>query len=98
MRCVAEVLLPAYRAALNRAVDEAVDHLPAGKLRMAVWRLRRRLDTGDVASRIQRLRRLALLGEARGWIDPREAIIIQRLASRVAFYERRTAGYLAGAE
>ena len=86
---VAERVLPSYVAALERSLDEAVDHLPAGRLRIALIRLRRRLGRDRAHFRFGALSRLATIAEAHGWLRPEEAIVIEKLAYRVAFYARR---------
>lgn len=39
--------------------------------------------------RVRSLHRLAILGEARGWLDAGEAIVLRRLAFRLSFYLKR---------
>lgn len=89
MRSFGEQILPRYLAALERSLDEAVQRVPAGKLRTALLRLRRRLRANPAVARFGALRRLAAIGEAQGWLEPEEAIVIQKLAYRVAFYAAR---------
>ena len=92
MRFVAERVLPAYLQALEQALDAAVGRLPAGRVRWALLRLRRRLDTDGGRLRFGALHRLATIAEIHGWLEPEEAIVIQKLAYRVAFYVARAEG------
>ena len=92
MQFVAERILPAYVRALEEALDATLERLPAGRLRAAVLRLRRRLTRDETSHRFGALHRLATLGEIQGWIAPEEAIVIRKLAYRVAFYSRRAEG------
>jgi hypothetical protein len=85
MPCVAERILPVYVAALERTLDEAIARLPAGPLRVALLRLRRRLRSDAAGLRLGALHRLAILGEAQGWLRDEEMIVIRRLAYRVEF-------------
>ena len=91
MHFVAERVLPAYLQALEQALDTAVGRLPAGRVRWALLRLRRRLSTDGGRFRFGALHRLATIAEIQGWLEPEEAIIIRKLAYRVAFYARRAA-------
>ncbi len=45
-----------------------------------------------VLQRVHGLHRLAILGEARGWLEPAEAIVLRRLAYRLSFHLRRELG------
>jgi hypothetical protein len=90
MKFVAEALLPGYLASLEAALDDAFDRLPPGSTRETLARLRRRLQKPETAPRFESLHRLATLGEAQGWLSPREAITIRKLAYRCAFYLRRS--------
>ena len=89
MRFVAERILPAYLDALETALADAVRRLPPGALRRTLQRLRRRLDRADPRPRLADLHRLAILGEAQGWLDPEEAIVLRRLAYRVTVLQER---------
>lgn len=91
MRFVAERVLPAYLQALEQALDAAVGRLPAGRVRWALLRLRRRLASDGGRLRFGALHRLATIAEVQGWLEPEEAIVIRKLAYRVAFYARRAA-------
>ncbi len=89
MRFVAERVLPAYLRALEDALDTAIRRLPVGHLRTILTRLRRRLGHHRTPFRLGALERLAIIGEIEGWLEPEEAIIIRKLAYRVAFFVRR---------
>jgi hypothetical protein len=89
MRFVAERILPAYLSALEQALDDAVSRLPEGTLRASLLRLRRRASRDEAQFRFQALHRLAILGEAQGWLAAEEVIVIRKLAYRVAFLARR---------
>jgi len=89
MRFVAERILPAYLAALDRALDDALARIPDGSLRATVLRLRRRSGHEAGWERLNALHRLAVLGEAQGWLSAEEAIVIRKLAYRVAFLAGR---------
>jgi len=92
MRFVAERILPVYLNALERALDDAVARLPEGSLRGALLRLRRRATRDVTWARCESLHRLAIIGEAQGWLATEEAIVIRKLAYRVGFLTRRLAG------
>lgn len=89
MQFVAERILPAYLDALDRALKDAVARLPEGALRATLMRLRRRSGRQGAWDRFGALHRLAILGEAQGWLRPEEAIVIRKLAYRVAFLTMR---------
>jgi hypothetical protein len=89
MRFVAERILPAYLAALDRALDDALARIPDGSLRTTLLRLRRRSGREAAWERFNALHRLAILGEAQGWLRADEAIVIRKLAYRVAFLASR---------
>jgi hypothetical protein len=89
MSNVAERMLPAYRSALDRALLDAAAQLPDGRWRRALLRLRRRTGGEGARARLASLERLALLAETRGWIDAGEAIVLRKLAYRVAILEER---------
>jgi hypothetical protein len=89
MRFVAERLLPAYIAALDAALLDAAARLPRGPWRRALLRLRTRAGRNGTRERLAALQRLALVGEANGWLSPDEAIILRKLAYRVAAMEVR---------
>jgi len=89
MQFVAERILPAYLDALDRALEDAVARLPEGALRATLMRLRRRSGREGAWDRFGALHRLAILGEAQGWLRPEEAIVIRKLAYRVAFLTMR---------
>lgn len=92
MRFVAERILPAYLAALDAALLEAASRLPGGPWRHALLRLRTRAARRSGARRrLAALQRLALVGEAQGWLSPDEAIVLRKLAYRVAALEDRAA-------
>ncbi|MDH4130992.1 MAG: hypothetical protein OEV95_04220 [Gemmatimonadota bacterium] len=84
MRFVAERILPAYVAALDAALTEAAARLPGGPWRRALLRLRARAGRTDARRRLAALQRLAMVGEAQGWLSADEAIILRKLAYRVA--------------
>ena len=92
MQFVAERILPAYLDALDRALEDAVARLPEGTLRATLMRLRRRGGREGAWDRFGALHRLAILGEAQGWLRPEEAIVIRKLAYRVAFLTMRAGG------
>lgn len=89
MRFVAERILPAYVAALDAALLEAAAHLPDGRWRLALLRLRGRASRAGARHRLAALQRLALVGEAQGWLSADEAIILRKLAYRVAALAER---------
>ncbi len=89
MSIVAERVLPAYRAALDRALLEAATQLPEGRWRRALLQLRRRSGSGTARSRLTTLERLALLAESQGWLGAGEAIVLRKLAYKVAVLEER---------
>jgi uncharacterized protein len=89
MSYVAERMLPAYRSALDQALLDAAQQLPAGRWRRALLQLRRRTGGDTARTRLASLERLALLAETRGWIDAGEAIVLRKLAYRVALLEER---------
>lgn len=89
MRFVAERILPAYLEALDRALEDALARLPTGALRATLLRLRRRGARDGAWERFGALHRLAVLGEAQGWLRADEAIVIRKLAYRVAFLTMR---------
>jgi hypothetical protein len=91
MSFVAERMLPAYRSALDQALLDAARQLPAGSWRRALLRLRRRSGSDTARARLASLQRLALLAETRGWIGAGEAIVLRKLAYRVAILEERSA-------
>lgn len=92
MRFVAERILPAYVAALDQALADAAARLPMGRWRRALLRLRRRAGRGSARERLASLQRLALVGEAQGWLSVEEAIVLRKLAYRVAVLEERALG------
>jgi len=47
------------------------------------------LDSRGARVRVDALHRLAVVAEDEGWLDAGEAIMLRRLAFRVAFYLRR---------
>jgi len=89
MSTVAERILPAYRSALDQALLDAARQLPPGRWRRALLRLRRRTGHGTGRARLAALQRLALVGEAEGWLDTEEAIVLRKLAYKVAILEER---------
>jgi len=89
MNHVAERMLPAYRSALDQALTDAAGQLPEGPWRRALLRLRRRTGGESARARLASLERLALLAETRGWIGAGEAIVLRKLAYRVAILEER---------
>ena len=89
MRFVAERILPAYLDALDQALEAALARLPAGSIRTTLLRLRRRGGRDGAWERFGALHRLAILGEAQGWLRAEEAIVIRKLAYRVAFLTMR---------
>jgi hypothetical protein len=89
MRFVAERILPAYLQALDRALEDALTRLPEGAIRTTLLRLRRRGGRDGAWERFGSLHRLAVLGEAQGWLRADEAIVIRKLAYRVAFLTMR---------
>ena len=89
MRFVAERILPAYLDALDQALQAALARLPAGSIRTTLLRLRRRGGRDGAWERFGALHRLAILGEAQGWLRAEEAIVIRKLAYRVAFLTMR---------
>ncbi len=92
MTYVAERMLPAYRSALDQALLDAASQLPEGRWRRALLRLRRRSGSESARARLASLERLALLCETRGWIGVGEAIVLRKLAYRVAILEERAGG------
>lgn len=44
-------------------------------------------------SRLEALHRLAMVAEDEGWLEAGEAIVLRKLAFRVAFYLRRESGH-----
>lgn len=90
MTLVAERILPAYQSALNSALLEAAGKMPEGPWRKALLQLQRRSGSEDARERLASLERLALLAESRGWIDSAEAIVLRKLAFRVAVLEERS--------
>ncbi len=86
---VAERVLPAYRAALDQALLDAARQLPEGRWRRALLQLRRRTGAGTARTRLTTLERLALLAEAQGWLGAGEAIVLRKLAYKVAVLEER---------
>lgn len=97
MSIVAERVLPAYRAALDRALVDAAARLPEGRWRRALLQLRRR-PGGRARARLATLERLALLAEAQGWLGAGEAIVLRKLAFKVAVLEEREQGVGEGPE
>ena len=91
MSHVADRMLPAYRSALDQALLDAARQLPPGRWRRALLRLRRRAGSERARARLASLERLALLAETRGWISAGEAIVLRKLAFRVAILEERAA-------
>lgn len=91
MTLVAERILPAYRSALDQALLDAASQLPQGRWRRALLQLRRRTGADTARARLASLERLALLAESRGWIGTGEAIVLRKLAFRVAILEERSA-------
>jgi hypothetical protein len=87
MTIVAERLLPAYRSALDQALVDAAEQLPEGPWRKALLQLRRRTGSEGARDRLASLERLAQLAEARGWLGAGEAIVLRKLAYRVAVLE-----------
>lgn len=92
MRFVAERILPAYVLALDQALAEAASRLPAGRWRKALLRLRRRAGQPSARARLESLQRLALVGESQGWLTVEDAIVLRKLAYRVALLEERSSG------
>lgn len=90
MSLVAERILPAYQSALNTALQDAAEKMPEGPWRKAVLQLRRRTGSESARERLASLERLARLAETRGWIGPAEAIVLRKLAFRVAVLEERS--------
>jgi hypothetical protein len=90
MTIVAERLLPAYRSALDQALVDAAEQLPQGRWRKALLRLRRRTGAEGARKRLAALERLAQLAESRGWLCAGEAIVLRKLAYRVAVLEERS--------
>ena len=88
MQFVAERILPVYVAALEEALDDALEQLADEKVRLSLLRLRRRLGTDGGRFRFEALHRLALMGEAQGWLDTEAAIVLQKLAYRVGLFQR----------
>jgi len=82
-------LLDGHLAALAEAMDEAIATVPAGRLRVTLLRLRRRLNRGTCLVRLSRLRSLAVLAETQGWLEPRQVIVLCHLAYRVRFLALR---------
>jgi hypothetical protein len=91
MRFVARAVLPTYLAALQDALEEVVRRLPTGRTRRLLAGLRQKLGSGAGSSlrRMRSLHRLAMMGEAQGWLTADESITIRKLAYRCAFYLRR---------
>lgn len=98
MSIVAERVLPAYRAALDRALVDAAARLPEGRWRRALLQLRRHPGGGRARARLATLERLALLAEAQGWLGAGEAIVLRKLAFKVAVLEEREQGVGEGPE
>ncbi len=90
MQFVAERILPAYLDALDRALEDAVARLPEGALRATLMRLRRRSGREGAWDRFGALHRLAILGEAQGWLRPGEAIVIRKLAGGMSSHSSVT--------
>lgn len=89
MTIVAERVLPAYRAALDQALLDAARQLPEGRWRRALLQLRRRTGSASAQERLAALGRLTLLAEAQGWLGVGEAIVLRKLAYKVAVLEER---------
>lgn len=91
MRFVARAILPTYMAALQDALEEVARRLPTGRTRRLLAGLRQRLGSraGRSSRRMRSLHRLAMIGEAEGWLTADESITIRKLAYRCAFYLRR---------
>jgi N-acyl-D-aspartate/D-glutamate deacylase len=90
MTIVAERLLPAYRSALDQALVDAAAQLPEGPWRKTLLQLRRRTGAEGARDRLAALERLAQLAESRGWLGAGEAIVLRKLAYRVAVLEEHT--------
>lgn len=94
-----EEALRAYVEALTGELDRLVRHLartendPArNRLAARLARMGDRLRRGAGSAppvRVDALHRLAIVAEDRGWLDAGEAILLRKLAFRVAFYLRR---------
>jgi len=94
-----EEALRAYVEALTGELDRLARHLARDENEPARNRLATRLATmrdrlrGGAKSgppvRVDALHRLAIVAEDRGWLDAGEAILLRKLAFRVAFYLRR---------
>jgi hypothetical protein len=102
-----EQAMRAYVEALVGELDRVARQLDragrdTGRRRLAVrlTRVRNRLERdGESAppARIDALHRLAIVAEDRGWLEAGEAILLRKLAFRVAFYLRRDDHRSAGA-
>lgn len=92
MTIVAERVLPAYRAALDQALLDAARQLPEGRWRRALLQLRRRTGSERAQERLAALRRLTVLAEVQGWIGVGEAMVLRKLAYKVAVLEERSGG------
>ncbi|MFN8652236.1 MAG: hypothetical protein U0133_10070 [Gemmatimonadales bacterium] len=92
MTIVAERVLPAYRAALDQALLDAARQLPEGRWRRALLQLRRRTGSDAAHERLAALGRLTLLAEVQGWLGVGEAIVLRKLAYKVAVLEERNGG------
>lgn len=90
MNLVAERILPAYQSALVHALEDAARKMPDPKWRRVLLRLTRRSGTEGARERLTSLERVALLAESRGWIGAGEAIVLRKLAYRVAVLEERS--------
>ncbi len=94
-----ELALREYVAALIDELDRLAQQLDrAGRdtgrrglaARLARVRDRLRRDGGSAPpARVDALHRLAVVAEDRGWLEAGEAILLRKLAFRVAFYLRR---------
>ncbi len=90
MNMVAERILPAYQSALINALEDAAAKMPDPKWRKVLLQLTRRSRSDDARERLASLERVAILAETRGWIGPAEAIVLRKLAFRVAVLEERS--------
>jgi len=85
MPLVRERLLTGYLDALTDALDDAAGSLPAGRLRTALLKIRRRVRDREDLARLERLYRLATLAEGQGLLDAGQVIVIRRLIYRVGW-------------
>lgn len=85
MLLVRERLLTGYLDALTDALDDAAGSLPAGRLRTALLKIRRRVRDREDLARLERLYRLTALAEGQGLLDAGQVIVIRRLVYRVGW-------------